>query len=224
MTPAQEVLMTLFTDDTIQKVKKQFSEGNEKVTLESFNMSFRLFNTKTGNINLELLIQMPVESDEEENLHGLGRVTMQRTVMFFKPVGFFTQKKGFFSSTLEVTILKEFEYDLDILLTNGKIPTSIQIHKLSLRENAVLAAFSMEAFINAEKYGDTSFIANGLYCDIYLTLEGYPQVFLDDKHNLSGPIAAYLLREQNSINPIREYEELFNRFDKMELMTAFKRI
>jgi hypothetical protein len=82
----------------------------------------------------------------------------------------------------------------------------------------------MEAANNAQKYEDASFIANGLYCDIFMTFEGFPQVFLDDRYGLNGPIAAYLIKEQNSVKPIVRFKELFDKFYAMSLLTAFKRL
>ena len=43
MTPTQEMVMTLFTKETIDKVKEQFKNGKEIVYNERFDMSFRLF-------------------------------------------------------------------------------------------------------------------------------------------------------------------------------------
>ncbi len=224
MTPTQEMVMTLFLQDTLSKVNQQFKDGKQIVPIDSFGMSFRLFKADAGNINLELLIQMPVAVGEEQDIPGMGRGRMQKNVMFFKPIGYYIQSKGFLTSILDVTVPKEFENELDFLKSNNKIPSKIKIHKLSLPENALLSAFSMEALINAQKYNDASFFANGLYCDIFMTFEGFPQVFLDDRHGLRGPIAAYLLREQNSVNPIITYTELFEKYNPMKLMTAFKRI
>lgn len=224
MTPSQEMVLTLFTKETINKVKEQFKKGTEIISNESFDMSFRLFKPTKNYINLELLIQMPIENGEAQDVPEIGRGRMQTTVMFFKPIGFYSQKKAFLSNDIEVTVVKEFENDLNYLIKAGKVPSTIKIHKLTLEENAVLAAFSMEALINAQKYQDASFIANGLFCDIFMTLEGFPQVFLDDRHGLNGPLAAYLLREQNSVNPIVQYKEHFDKFNRMSLMTAFKRL
>ena len=144
--------------------------------------------------------------------------------MFFKPIGFFSQKKGFLSNDIEVTVLKEFENDLEELRNAKKIPNNIKTHKLSLTENAVIAAFSMETAIQAKKYEDVSFIANGLACDIFMAFEGFPQVFLDDRYGLEGPIAAYQIRDQNSINPIIRYKELFEKFHSMSLLSVVKNI
>lgn len=224
MTPTQEMVMTLFTKDTLDKVKEQFRNGTEILPVDSFDMSFRLFKPTANNINLEMLIQMPIETGEEQNIPGIGMGRMQKTITFFKPIGFFQQTTSTFSNDLEVTVLKEFENDLTFLKNNNQVPSEITTHTLSLEENAVLASFSMEAALRAQKYEDDSFIANGLHCDIFMTFDGYPQVFLDDRHGLNGPIAAYLLREKNSVNPMIQYKESFDKFHSMSLMTAFKQL
>lgn len=224
MTPQQEMVMTLYTKETLDKVKQQFKDGTEKVPVDSFDMSFRLFKSKSDNINLEILIQTAIETGEEQEIPGLGRGRMQTAVMYFKPVGFFKEKKGILSNELEVTIVKEFEKDFDELNKMSHIPSNIKTHKLTLVENALLASFSMEADIEAKKYKDASFLANGLYCDIFMTFEGYPQFFLDDRYGLNGPIAAYLLREQNTVNPILQYKPMFDKFHSMSLFTMFKAI
>ena len=224
MTPIQEMVMTLFTKTTIDNVKELFKNGGEISSVDSIDMSFRLYKPTPNFINLELLIQIPIETGEEQDIHGIGRGRLEKSVMFFKPIGYFAQKKGFLTSELEITILKEFENDLDYLLKSGKISSNVKINRLTLEENAVLAAFSMEAANNAQKYEDASFTANGLYCDIFMTFEGFPQVFLDDRYGLNGPIAAYLIKEQNSVKPIVRFKELFDKFYSMSLLTAFKRL
>ncbi len=222
MSPTQEMVMTLFTKETIDKVKNQFINGPKILPVDSFDMSFRLFKPSPENINLEILVQTTVSNEGEADFGELGRGQIKSAMTFFKPIGFFTLKKGSSSNEIEITVVKEFENELDTLIRNGDITPSNNIHKLSLRENAVLAAFSMETYLEARKYEDASLQANGLFIDIYMTFEGQPQIFLDDRHNLSGPIGIYFLREHNTINPIVEYKELFDKFSSMELLTAFK--
>lgn len=225
MTPTQEMVMTLFTKETIDKVKEQFKNGKEVISNDNFNMDFRLFKTTANTINLELLLFLkPTEIGEEQNFPGIGLGKMGRMTMVFKPIGYFTQSNNLNSHDLEITILKEFEEDLDVLIKTGKIQTNIKINKLNLKANALIAAFSIEASIEAEKQKDVSFISNGLNCDIYLTHWGkYPQVFLNDKYGLEGPIAAYLNKDgQKSANPIIEYQELFNKLLSMSLLSVFK--
>jgi hypothetical protein len=220
-----EFLMTLFSKSTIDKVKHQFSNGPEIVPLESYNMSFRLFRPKLGNnINLELLIQMPTGTGSQTDFHNTGNRFMQTMVTFFKPLGYYTLGKGMLYDDIEVTLLYEFEETYNQLIKSNSISSNIKVHRLSLKENAVIAAFSTEAFLSAQNYEDDSFIANGLDCDIFMTFQGFPQVFLDDRYGLQGPIAAYLLKEQGSANPIIEYKPLFDKLHSMRLLSAFKQI
>jgi hypothetical protein len=223
MTPKQEIIMTLFTKETIDKVKEQFKNGKEIIAYESFDMNFRLFKPTASHINLEFFARIPVETVKEQDLSGVGN-RARGMVSVLKPIGFFSQKKGFSSNGLEVTVLKEFEDDLNYLIELGKIDSNLKINKLSLEENALLAAFSVEALFQAEKYQDCSFNANGLDMDIYMTLDGeYPQSFLNDRYGLSGHIGAYFLRDENRrIDMNTSYKDLYWDLFKMSLMTAYK--
>lgn len=225
MTPSQEITLTLFTKETLAKVKDQFKSKTERVPHESFDMSFRLFRTNAGNINLEILVQMELpDQNSEVDFGSFGKARTSQHVMFFKPIGYYKVTNGFFSDKLEVTVVNEFEQGLDYLNSNNLIPSNLTVHKMTFLENAILTAFSMEALIRAVKYEDSSFYANGLKADLFMSFDGYPQVFLDDRYNFPGPIAAYMLRERNAISPILEYEDIFDKFHQMSLMTAFKKI
>lgn len=223
MTVTEEVTMTLFMKETIEKVKKQFKNSDESVLYESFGMNFRLLLTNEGNINLELLFEMNVPRPKKDilnlSLAELDAILAER-IVFFKPIGFYRQTKSLFSKSIEITIFKEFEEAFNYLQLNNKI--SFNPKKMSLEENAVLAAFSMETLTHAVNQQDASFYANGLKIDIFMTFDGFPQVFVDDKYNIPGPIAAYMLEEEDSIRPSWEYKVLFDRFYKMSLLTAFK--
>ncbi len=213
MNPKQEMIATLLSASTIEKVKEQIQCGTEIISFEKFDMTFRLFLSKKSlTINLEILANTPTK------VPGI-------CVSFYKPIGYFSYKHYNLlatTPTLEVVVLKEFEDELDYWLNNNDIPYGIDIKKLSLKENAVLAAFSKEALLNAQKYEDTSFWANGLKCDIFMTFEGFPQVFLDDKYKVAGPIAAYLLYEEDSVRCIVEYDTLYQKFRDMNLLTAIR--
>jgi hypothetical protein len=105
MTPRQEMVMTLFTKTTIDKVKEQFKNGDEITSVDSFDISFRLFKPTPNFINLELLIQTPIEAGEEQYIQGIGRGRLEKSVMFFKPIGYFTQKKESIHKSVSSKIL-----------------------------------------------------------------------------------------------------------------------
>lgn len=225
MTALQEMAMTLVDDNTISKAKKQFRKDEEIVALESYDMTFRLFRSAKNIINLELLLQMPAGTEKSFSSDFPG-AEIQKIVTFFKPIGFYTVSKSFLSTSVEITIVHEFEKDLDYLYKNHHLSSTHKVNKLSLEENAVIAAFSMEAFLQAKNYRDHSFRVNGLDLDIYMTYDNeYPQSFLDDKYGFQGHIAAYFLRGPNqSIAPSLKVESSFKKLHELQMLSAFKRI
>lgn len=212
MTLKQEMLLTLFSKEALEIATKQFKNSEIKIPLDSFDMSFRLFKPTDFNINLEVLIQ----------INGNN----QNVVPFLKPIGFYTLKRSFFTDEIEVTILKEFEEDFDFLLKIGKIPSGITIKKLSLVENALIAAYSMDAVVKAINHKDYSSVINGLEIDILMTYDNeYPQMFLNDKYGVKGHIAAYFFRGSNKgIAPSINYENISPKLQQMGLYSAFKNI
>lgn len=222
LTVTEQFTKTLFLESTIEKVKEQFANGTEILPIDEFDMNFRLF-LVGETINLELLAS-----------GQLGN--------YFKPIGFYDRN-------LNIHILKEFEADYENLKGKNSISNNLTVNKLSLRENAVIAAFSIDVIITAlqvlnevkEKGFEPEFrdgvmipanlrydrqlIANGLNSELIMTFEGYPQFNLDDGYGLSGAIGAYIPNEQGlSINPIVEYKELFDRFAQMKLLSVYNRI
>jgi hypothetical protein len=226
MTAKQEMVMNLLSKDTIKKVKEQFKSGVEILNNDAFDMTFRLYKSKANNINLEIPIQIKTDNGEEQEIDEIGRGIIQNFLMIFKPIGFYTQKKGFLTTEIEITIIKEFEEELEYLIDAGIISFDIKVNKLSLVDNALIAAFSMEAYLNAEKHKDCSFLANGLDMDIYMTFDNeYPQSFLNDKYGLAGHIGAYFVKIQKpriDMNVI--YENAFQKLYNMSLLTAYKKL
>ena len=70
---------------------------------------------------------------------------------------------------------------------------------------------------------DKRFIANGLEVEIIMSFEGNPQFYLDNKYNLSDVIAGYKLQgNQVSYSPAFEYYDLFEKYNKMSLLSVLK--
>ena len=198
MTIQEQFAKTLVLETTLEKVKNQFISKKEIIPIDEFDMSFRLLFTG-DTINLELL-----------TTGELGH--------YFKPI-------GFYDNNLNVYILKEFENEMTNLINTGETPDNISIRKLSIEQNGLIGAFSIEAYSFARKMEDSSFRSNGLDFDIFMSFDGDPQVFLDDKYESPGVIAIFLLRgERKSINPTYSNKELFDNFSKRKLLSAFKTI
>lgn len=198
MTITEQLTKTLFLTETIEKVKEQFKSGRKIVPVDQYDINFRLL--LVGDIiNLEILAT-----------GQYGR--------YFKPIGFYDQNQTIY-------VIKEFENDFDSLVQKGEISNNSTAKKLTIEENAVIGAFSMDTYIQANQLKDCSFISNGLNFDIFMTLDGDPQIFLDDKYNLPGPIGIYFLRTQDkSINPTVKFKELFDKFAEINFLSAFKTI
>lgn len=196
-TPLQEMFKAFISEEAISKVKAQAKSGEQIVSVDMFDMNFRIFKTNVGMYNFELLCNS-----------ALG--------MYFKPIGFYSIEKGFLSRKVFLTVLKEFESELQ--------STSKDVSTLSLIENAVIAAFSMEVVNIAQQYKDANLMANGLKCDIFMSFDNIPQFYLDDQYNVQGCIAMYPIKQQNSVNPTVQTKALFDKFQKMELLSVFKRI
>ena len=196
MTVTEQFTKTLFLQETIEKVKEQFNSRREIVSVDQYDMNFRLL-LVGDTINLELLAS-----------GQFGH--------YFKPIGFYDRNENIY-------VLKEFENDFNALVQRGEISNTSSAKKLTTEQNAVIGAFSMDTYMQASQLKDCSFLSNGLNFDIFITLDGDPQIFLDDKYNLSDPIAIYFLRTQNkSINPTVVYKQLFDEYAEKKLLSAFK--
>ena len=219
MTTTQEITKELFSDKVIEEVKK-LQVSNKKVGALNSDLPLRLFKTEAGTINLELIIQREKETDI---LNEFGRLV--NIYEYAQPIGYFTLHKGFFKTLVEITIIKQFESDYQYLIENKIINSTYKLNKLSLAENILIGAVSLEAAINAEKLEDCSFSSNCFEYDLYMTSDNeYPQCFLDDKYGVNGPIIGYLFREENRpINPMIEYKDIFHSLDKRGLLTAFRK-
>lgn len=247
MTIQEEMQLALFNPDVIQRVQSLFSENKEILPIDLPNMSCRLFKSKRGNINIETQsrITLPQENYQQKNL---GEVDFHKTVVFFKPFGFYSKTP---TGELIVNILNEFSREYENLKASNKFHINLLTKKLSLEENAVIAAFSQETFSYAnlifEELLEKGFVpefvdgrmipgnlrydkkltSNGMDCELLMSFDGYPQFFLDDKYGFGGQaIGAYLKKDLKNktidICPTLPFKDLFDKLHLMGLLTAFK--
>lgn len=229
MTPTQDMVSVLFEKETLSKVKAQFKSGSEKTPIESRDMTFRLFKTNYGSINLEMLCR-------------------DNSGMFFKPIGFYELEKGGFLSAgkLTITVLKEFESDYNKI--EGINPMKVNVKFMDIKESGIIAAFSRETIemvkemyrlkekglpqsiidrigpfphIHAMQF-DKSLNSNGLNIDLLFSMDGFPQCFLNDDYGVQGAFGVYFKNENGfSLNPTVEHKSNFDRFHKLRLLSAF---
>jgi hypothetical protein len=209
MTPIQEMVIALFSDDIIEKAKKQTKAGPEIIYIEKFDMSFRLLKVDNKTVNLEFLVTRQFGSQN-------------KTITYFKPIGVYTVEKGFFSSKVSITIIFEFEKHYSALAGSAIPVIKYEVNKFTFEENIVIAAFSMDAVVEARAMQDKNLKINGLNMEIVMAFGGYPQIFLDDSYNINGPIAAYFVEGPQSLNPIVNYKKTFDELDSKKLLSAYK--
>jgi len=226
-----ELVKSLFDDVAISKVKKLIKSGDDKIALELFDMTFRLFKPTGQNINLELLTQTIIDKPKINKI--------SKMVTHLQPVGFYTWESGFFSNKISVNILNEFESIVEGMIKGNKISSSIKINKLSFIQNAIIGGFSMDTFIEVEKiYSemennnslgvteyDKKITVNGIEINLIMSFDGFPQMFVIDDSNKSIPIGAFPKTSGNiSCNPARALDADFHKFYNMGLLSAFKGI
>ncbi|GAB2942371.1 hypothetical protein GCM10027048_03680 [Hymenobacter coalescens] len=217
MNPQQEMVLTLFTKEVIEQAKKLTKSTKQIAPIDKYDMPFRLYKVNDRTVNLEILVQRMFGPTRKESF-GLVRNMTE----FFKPIGVYSIEKGFIFDKVSITLPKEFENVYKLFLDPAKISNNNEVKFFSLEENAVIAGFSMDAVVEARAMRDTSFKVNGLDVDIYMAHEGYPQLFLDDKYGLRGPVAAYFAQGPNSLNPMVNNKRVFDDLEARSLLSAYK--
>lgn len=224
----EDFIKALFSDKIRNYAKQMFNPDFEynghkdRMPIDMFDVSFRLFKPNSISINLEFL-------------------AISSTGKYFQPIGFYDKENNVF-------ILNEFLPSYNNLVSSGQIHESIK--RLNLKINAVIACFSMTTAILAyetlddfEKNGwndefrgsinipgymryDKNFESNGFKCNLLFSHDGYPQFYLDDQYELQDAIGVFLKNADGRfmIHPTTEYKEFFDLLKQMSLLTAFKKI
>lgn len=208
-----EMLLVLFDKNTIIKVKEQLISKTKKIPIDRYNMNFRLFLSKSGNINLELLAQ-----------NDLG--------MYFKPIGFYEMQ----NDNLTITILKEFENSYEKYKKHFNIKS--KVNYLTLKENSFIAAGSRDVvsiimkMFNSPKYNkhmppsienfqSENIISNGLKINIRTSMMGALETNLDDDNYELDDNLLIMYQNNNGIS-LHSVDKEYNDMVDKELLSAFK--
>ncbi len=224
MTVKNEISNVIYSGEILELVKDFFKSDDRIRLFDRNEMGFRLCkHEKSKNITLELYVQLREFIDDKEVINEFGLAKTFTYYNFFKPIGFYSMKRFLFRSKLELTVINEYvdrsKIEMNYLFDNH----NFNIKTLTLEENAIIGAFSKETYLQAKKLKDVSFIANALHCDIYISNDGFPQVFLDDSYGLSGAIAAYFAKSNSSLDPMIHNKKIYDKLLTMNLLTALKR-
>lgn len=221
MTIIQQMVLTMFSEHTLTTVKMMFQTNDKVKPIEGYDISFRLVMINDNSINFEFGYNTP-----------LG--------IYYKPIGYFNRN-------MQSYLINEFENTFTYLSINELLEIDILPMALSLRENAVIAAFSIDTLLEVLKTFqeisvkgykaefidgimippnlryDKKTIINGLKSELIMTYEGYPQFFVDDNYNINGAIGAYrLMNGKIKIDPIVDFSADHDKLYARSLLSAFK--
>ena len=224
----EQMTMALFDNSVKAKVSQmlqnnyEFNGHKDRMPLELYDITFRLFKPTPTYINLEFLASTPI-----------GK--------YFQPI-------GFFGTNLNIYVLNEFAESYRRLKSTQQITSDAKF--LDIKTNAVIGAFSWQTIqqvlqifkefsvtgwkdefrdgmmIPATMRYDKRYESNGYKSELLFCNEGYPQFYLDDVHGLEGAIGAYIKGNDGalSIHPMVEHKELYDKLNRLKLLTAFTKI
>lgn len=221
----EEFILALFDKSVKSKASQMFKSNfsynghKDRMPLELFDIGFRLYKPTQTYVNFEFLASSP---------YG----------QYFQPV-------GLLDKDMNIYVINEYVEAYKELYASRRINEIAKI--IDKKTNAVIAAFSADTIshvtevfrefnengweqkvvlgfvTNPARRYDRYFECNGLLCELVFSVEGYPQFYLDDKHELEGAIGAYIQAPDGTLNihPTVEYKELVEELNRLQLLTAF---
>ncbi len=209
----------LFQKEIIDQALKQKQSGREKVPVEAYNISFRLFLAPQGNINLEIL----------------GR---DNYGFYFKPIGYYDF--DYQDNLKEIYLLKELEETYENIKSNLENKYTSLAKHLSLKENAYIALGSRETsnevkkmynspdydisnHLFIEQYQKSKIISNGLKILIITSMMGAFEARLDDdRYELDDDIFVMFQKDYDGIGIHTQDPLFFELLNERSLLSAFK--
>src|SRR5882672_895267 len=198
----EQMTMALFDSSVKAKASQmlqsnyEFNGHKDRMPLELYDITFRLFKPTQNYINLEFLASTPI-----------GK--------YFQPV-------GLFDTSLNIYVLNEFTESYKRLKSSQQLTSDAKF--LDIKTNAVIGAFSWQTIqqvlqifkefsvtgwkdefrdgmmIPATMRYDKRYESNGYKSELLFCNDGYPQFYLDDDHGLEGAIGAYIQGNDGRLN------------------------
>lgn len=213
----KEMVTALFQKETIEKALNQNQSKTEKVPVDTKDISFRLFMSQKGNINLEFM----------------GR---DEYGYYFKPIGFYTFNG---QGNLEVVyVLKEFEETFENIKADLDSKLTQIVKFLSLEENTYVGLCSRETsnvvkkMFNSPEY-DTmnhmspdgfqvqNILSNGLKIQVRTSMMGALEAGLNDE-NYELEEDVFVMYQNNDGISLHCQEQTYMDLHQKSLFGAFK--
>lgn len=213
----KEMLGLLFGNTTIIKAKNQKLTNAEEQSIDTNQISFRLYLSKKGNINLEFMGQ-------------------DQFGYYFKPIGFYTFSGD--NKIESIFILKEFEESYEEIESNISEDLKKIVKFLSLEENTYIAMCSRETsnvvrnMFDSPKYGVMNhmlpskfqvenIMSNGLQILIKTSMMGALEANLNDDENELDEEVIVMFQKNNGIS-MHCQEPMYHKLFEMGLFSALK--
>jgi hypothetical protein len=223
----EQFVRALYNNTVRNKATEMFRSNfsynghKDRMPLELLDITYRLFKPTPDYVNFEFLAKSNYGS-------------------YFQPIGMIDRD-------LNIYVINEFAEEYKKLNSSSQISGTTKF--LDKKSNAVIACFSadtlsrvFEVFKEFDKYGsetqrihgfvkypgkryDRYYECNGFACELIFSNNGYPQFYLDSDYGIEGPIGAYIKAQDGniSIHPTPQYQELTNKLNLLQLLTAFTR-
>jgi len=213
----KEITQVLFQNETIEKAIKQFQTKSQKIPVDTENVSFRLFLTPRGSINLELM----------------GR---DECGYYFKPVGYYTfNNQGVIEA---IYILKEYSSAFESVKLGIDNQLTNLVKPLSLEEDTYIGLCSRETsnlvkkMFNSPKYDTMNHMfpnkfqiqniqSNGLNIRVKTSMMGALEAGLNDgNYELEEDI--FVMYQNNDGISLHCQEQTYIDLHAKSLLGAFK--
>ena len=202
--------------DTLKKVDHFFDSTDTMASIQTADENLRLRKINTDFIQIESSGLYVMESEKIENDPD-GFIAMEKTTFSFKTLALYTRNHEIFVPLEIENICRRFPDFEDNFF-------GYKLKFFSLLENAVIAAFSMETYRRALLKQDFKYKANDMDLDIFMTFNGEPQVWVDDKYEINHPIGIYFPNVAKTINSVIQTKESFEKLHSLDILQIFKSI
>ena len=167
-------------------------------------------------------VMVDLGSENKADNEGALFSKISKTIMVQKPIGFYTISKSN-PDEIEITILKGYEKEFEIIDLNSKMKFPFKVNRMSLLENAIIASFSLEAGTKACQFEDASMFVNGFKIDFYRSNEQLPgiNIFLDTSYGFKECVASYRVLPNGSVDSGCYDIPLFQHLIEMGLLSGF---
>lgn len=213
----KEMIEVLFELDTIKKAINQYQTRRQKVPVDTKDISYRLFLSERGNVNLELM---------SRDDYGY----------YFKPIGYYTFNN--LGNIENIYILKEFENAFKSIKSNIEDEIIQKVNFLSLEENTYIGLCSRETsnlvkqMFNSPKYDMMNhmfpdkfqvqnILSNGLTIQVRTSMMGALEAGLNDE-NYELEEDTFVMYQNNDGISLHCQEQAYMDLYNKGLLGAFK--